>query len=642
VNASINSSGQLTIDGGANTLSFSNVTGSALSGLGITPPSATTVTSTGTEAPQNVPTGTITINDGTSNISVPISSSDPLSVIAANINAASGNTSIAASVVNDQLQITGAGTLTLGDSGGGQLAALGLNATPDASTITGTATEAATDRSGSFSINGGGVVNVADTDTLSDIAAAINGAAGGTGVTASINGSGQLVIDGGTSPVTFSGVTGNVLDGLGVDTGQTVTGTSALEPALGLAGSFTIEGGSQPVTVTVAATDSVSSIIDNINSAAAAAGSSVSASVGSGGQLQISSGSGALSFANVSGNALSGLGFSTSGAINQGTAPQAAQLTVDGVSGITRNSNTISDLLNGVTLNLAQASPSTTVTLGITPDVSGVTSAINAFVTAYNNWEAFVQQNEATSSSGGAAAGAVLFGDSSLRDASLEVDNAITQSINGTALADIGITLDNNNNLNVNTTTLSSALANNFASVNGFFQSELTTSAYTLQPIGTDFSSFNGSFQLGISMSGGTISGLTLNGGDASGDFTFSGNTITGVSGSPYAGMSFSYTGSGETVTVTSTQGMGNQVYTAADNYADPISGSLQNLIANIQSQDTSLTSQYNSIIDEANSYTNFLLTQYSALTTQIQTAGQTSDTLQALFNASNGSSSQL
>jgi len=85
---------------------------------------------------------------------------------------------------------------------------------------------------------------------------------------------------------------------------------------------------------------------------------------------------------------------------------------------------------------------------------------------------------------------------------------------------------------------------------------------------------------------------------------------------------------------VNSTQGVGSQVYNSSDKYANPTSGSIQSLIQDDQSQNLSFTSQYNNRISEANNYTNFLITQYSALTTQIQTAGQTLSTLNALFTA--------
>jgi flagellar hook-associated protein 1 FlgK len=97
----------------------------------------------------------------------------------------------------------------------------------------------------------------------------------------------------------------------------TATGTTTFSSAttgLNVAGSFTINGGGSPVTVQVTTGETPQDIVDAINSAATAAGSTVSAQVTGNGiyQVQISSGGNALTFSNVSGNALSSLGITGS------------------------------------------------------------------------------------------------------------------------------------------------------------------------------------------------------------------------------------------------------------------------------------------------------------------------------------------
>ncbi len=494
--------------------------------------------------------------------------------------------------------------------------------------------------SGSFSIAEQGKtavsINVTSSMSLTDVAGAINGATAQTGVTASVisidASHSVLVVSGADSdtPLQFTDTSG-VLAGLGV-VGTTLTGTAketSQTTALGLSGSFSVNGG-PAVNVTSTMT---------LNDIAAAIGSQASVVTNADGtySLQISSGgSSPVSFSGVTGTALSGLGFAASGAADQVTAPQAANLTVDGVAGITRTSNTISDLLNGVTLNLSAADPNTSVTMNIAPDTTGVTNAVQSFVTAYNNWQAFVNQNEATNSDGTAAAGATLFGDSTLREANLQVSSSITSEINNYTLADLGITLDSNNNLQVDSTTLSQQLSTNFSSVLGLFQSQASTDNYALQPLGIDYSTYAGNFSLGIASSGGVI---TLSGAAAS-SFSVSGNSISGNYGTPYFGMAFTWSGgdtAGTTVNVTATQGLANQVYQSADGYGNAISGSVQSLISNLQTQDLSLTNQYNTLVNQANDYSNFLLQQYSQMASQMQAAGQTSTVLQAMFAMQTG-----
>jgi flagellar hook-associated protein 2 len=437
------------------------------------------------------------------------------------------------------------------------------------------------------------------------------------------------------TPLSFTD-SNSILQALGV-TGSTLTGTTAVSDptaALGYtAGGFTITAGSDTATVTVTPTSTLNDIITQIE-----AGGQFTASQ-SDGKLQITDTAGnPIAFSAISGNAFSSLGLPTSGAAQQVTAPQALNLTVDGVKGITRTSNTVSDVLSGVTMNLTQADPNTTVTLQIQPDANTAASAVQSFVTAYNSWESFVQQNEATDSSGAAASGAVLFGNSSLRDASLQIDEAVTAEVNGTSLGALGISLNSSNQMVVDSTTLDDSLNNNFDTVANLFQSTLTTSSANLTPSGTNLASFAGTFTLGITMTGSNITGLTLNGKSAAGDFIFAGNSIQGQYGTPYSGMYFTYNGTGETVTVSSTQGIASQVYTSANDFASTTSGSLQTLIEDDQNENLSYSSQYNNWVNEANDYTNFLLTQYSSLTSQIQASGQTLDTLNALVAAGNSS----
>jgi flagellar hook-associated protein 2 len=480
--------------------------------------------------------------------------------------------------------------------------------------------------------------------TLADVADAINATSATNLVSASVvnvDASHQVLVLSGSNPdqqLNFTdSASQGILQTLGV-VSSNLTGSMA-NPTVG-AGSFTINAGGAQASVTLTAGESLATVASDINTAAM--GTQIAASVNANNQLVITAASGdPLSFSGISGTALSSLGLANSGAAAQVTAPQAAVMTVDGVSGVTRTSNSVSDVLSGVTLTLTQAAPTTQVTVQIAPDTAGATTAVTNFVAAYNNWEGFVAQNEAVSSSGGAAAGAVLFGDATLRQASLDVDSALTQNINGTALGALGISLSSANQLTVNSTTLSQVLATDFTTAANFFQSSVTASSPDLQPSTTDFSSFAGSFTLGVSMSGSNISALTLNGSAApASDFTFSGTSISGAAGSPYAGLYFTYTGSGtgaSPITVTSTQGMANQIYTNATNYADPTVGSIQGLIASDQNQNSSLTANYNTWVTEANNYTNFLLQQYASLTTQIQNNGQTLNTLNALFTAQYG-----
>ena len=495
--------------------------------------------------------------------------------------------------------------------------------------------------SGSFSIgslSSSATINVTSDMSITNIASTINGISG-LGVTASVvsvdASHSVLVLSSSTtdSALTFSDTSGSILQNLGIINSGTLTGVTQTSKtsALGLSGSFNINGSSSSVSITTGMT--LSDVVDQINSVT---GSSIASLVTteSGYQLSLKNSTNTpITFSNDTG-ILSFLGLPSSGALNQVSAPQAAVLTVDGVAGITRSTNTVSDVLSGITLNLTQADPNTAVTLQVVPDEQSAASAIQSFVTAYNNWNSFVLQNEATNSDGSAAAGAVLFGDATLRQASQSIATAISSSANGSNLRQIGITLDGNNNLNINSTTLYSMLNESFSYVSNLFDNQVTTGSALLASTSSNITTYKGTFTLGITSENGTISNLTINGVN-DGSFIFSGNSIIGLGG--YSGLYLKYSGTtSQSIAVTVGQGLANQIYTIGNGYASPYSGSLVSTFNTLLSQNNNLATQYNTQISQANSYTNFLVQQYGALSSQIQQAGRTTYVLQQMMNAQN------
>ncbi|PKU25995.1 flagellar filament capping protein FliD [Telmatospirillum siberiense] len=517
---------------------------------------------------------------------------------------------------------------------------------------------------GTFSISETGKQAVSITLTssmsLTDVASAINGNTDTTGVSASVvtidSTHSVLVVSGQDTdvPLEFSDGSG-ILSKLGLHTSSTTQSSTATisdtTSALGLAGAFTINGGvvgstATAVSVTITSTMSLADVASTINAAATAAGISGTMASLSGTTLTLSSGTGGstLSFSGISGDVLSTLGIdevASNGAVNQVNAAQAAILTIDGVSGITRTTNSVTDALSGVSLDLTGADSNTIVTVTVQPNTTSIGNTILAFMTAYNNWESFVQMNEATGSDGTASSSATLFGDSTLREVSLDIDSKITSMISSMTLADIGLTLNSSNELEADTTTLTSQLKDNFSNVLNLFQSHISSSSYTLQTRGTDYSTYSGTFNMTITKSSGSITGITLTLADGStvdalakGLFTVSGQKISGVSGSAYDSLNLTYTGENgtATVTVSATVGLANQLYTTSKNYGNTLNGTVENLIENLQDEDTALTSQYNTIINQANSYATFLLQQYSSLTSTVQAAAYASSVLSSMF----------
>jgi flagellar hook-associated protein 2 len=146
-----------------------------------------------------------------------------------------------------------------------------------------------------------------------------------------------------------------------------------------------------------------------------------------------------------------------------------AQLTVDGVP-VDSGSNTVTGAIPGVTLSLGAADPNTSVLISVEPDTTLATTAIQNFVTAYNDVIGSINGQYTLDSSGNEG---VLGGDSMLRTLQSQLfdlvssKNSAGQFIN---LQSMGIEMQNDGTLQINSTNLSKALASNYSDVQSFFQ----------------------------------------------------------------------------------------------------------------------------------------------------------------------------
>jgi flagellar hook-associated protein 2 len=163
----------------------------------------------------------------------------------------------------------------------------------------------------------------------------------------------------------------------------------------------------------------------------------------------------------------------TSSAVNftQGTSGVDAQLNVDGVP-IDSSTNTVTAALPGVTLNLASGSPNTPVTIGVSADTAQATQTINSFVSAYNTVMNDINSQFVVDA--GAQEGP-LAGNSGLRSLQTQLLSAISHSVSGTGqyvnLQSLGLEMQDDGTLQVNSTVLDDALSNHYQDFQNFFQS---------------------------------------------------------------------------------------------------------------------------------------------------------------------------
>lgn len=311
---------------------------------------------------------------------------------------------------------------------------------------------------------------------------------------------------------------------------------------------------------------------------------------------------------------------------------QSAKFTVDGVS-ITRTSNDIDDVLDGVTLHLYSApSSDTTLTLEVDNDLSAIKTAVTDFVTAYNTFRDFVVTNQSTASDGTANSDATLFGDSTLRSVAQSVQSILSSSVDEQSLALLGITFDTDNKLEVDETTLDNALQDNLDAVQSLFSYTMTSSSGDLGLVRHPSKDMSFTIDITVDASG-ALSGASI-GGDSS-MFTVSNGTITGVAGTDYEGLTMVYTGTtAKSITVELSQGIADQLYTAMDAVSNEDTGSLTDLINSLQSSNDDLDSRISSLEDSISSYKSSLTTLYANMASKIATASNTADLLKALLNA--------
>ncbi|MGE9549822.1 flagellar filament capping protein FliD [Erwinia amylovora] len=152
--------------------------------------------------------------------------------------------------------------------------------------------------------------------------------------------------------------------------------------------------------------------------------------------------------------------------MTQSVAAKNAELTVNNVA-IENSSNTISDALEGITLNLNDVT-SGNQSLSITKDTSGASSAITNWVNAYNTLQdQFTSLTKYTAVAVGADAqdtsNGALVGDSTLRTIQSQLKSMLTNAASSSTyktLAQIGVTSDpSTGSLSIDSTTLSSALS---------------------------------------------------------------------------------------------------------------------------------------------------------------------------------------
>ena len=421
--------------------------------------------------------------------------------------------------------------------------------------------------------------------------------------------------------------------------------------ALGYAGSFTLSDASGTAqTINVTSGMKLTDIAAAINNVSAASGVSAAIIKDSSGQFKLvlsaNDTNEAITTSAVSGtDVMNAMGFTDStGAFSH--VIQAAQPSIVTVEGqqVTSDSDTITDAVSGLTIQLNNTTPSgTTLNVKVASDPTAVQTDLSNFITAYNSLRSFVNTNQQVNADGSVSSSAPLFADSLLTGASQMLNSLISSPGAGggsiRSLGDIGITLDGNNNLQISDQTkLTNALQKNLSQVQALFQTTYSPSDSGLKLLQNSTSTgFN--FTLNVTANAnGTLSGASVNGDSSL--FTVSGNVISGKAGTPYAGLSFAYhtTAASTDIQVAIQPGLANQITGFASLYADTSTGLIQGTINQLSDQDTTWNTKIAQIQLQAQDYQTQLINKYALMEQQVQAQQLVQEQIKAIMQSQYGS----
>lgn len=337
---------------------------------------------------------------------------------------------------------------------------------------------------GTFVLNGK-IIEVGESDSLNQIAQKINDAK--SGVTASVinGGPGNAYLSltssatGAKSQIQLSALSGTVLDDLDLLSGA--AGLRELDgnvaKSLGFSSKSTnlaeLMGGSLSGTISVNGTliaidteaDSLEGIAAKINTSGSGATASVIEEKIGGKTVQrlAIDGNGAPPTLTDTSGILGALGFLQSGFGNEVIEARDAAFTIDGIA-LTSDSNTVTDVVQGVTLSLKSADPDNpkSTVIELVRDTDGIKQKFDSLLKSYNNIVDFVKTNSKfdteTFSSG------PLFGDFVARSLEDSLANIIFQNVGSGPFsnpASIGFGFDSDGRLTLNEEMLGNALAQN-------------------------------------------------------------------------------------------------------------------------------------------------------------------------------------
>lgn len=201
---------------------------------------------------------------------------------------------------------------------------------------------------------------------------------------------------------------------------------------------------------------------------------------------------------------------------------QNAAFKVDGIA-ISKTSNTVIDAIPGVSLILQKTNAGSPIKVNVTQDTTQITSAVNAFVKAYNDVNKTLSDLSAYDAS--AKKGAILNGDATVRSLQSQIRSTLSSVITGltggyTTLSQIGVSFQKDGTMAVDAAKLQSAIDSNPRRIGELFAASGTPTDSLISYIAATAKTKPGSYAVNITqlatrgqIAGSAAAALTINSG---------------------------------------------------------------------------------------------------------------------------------
>lgn len=202
-------------------------------------------------------------------------------------------------------------------------------------------------------------------------------------------------------------------------------------------------------------------------------------------------------------------------------AAQNAAFTVDGIA-ISKTSNTVSDVIGGVTLSLIKTTASP-VTVEVSPDTATIRSAVEKFAKAYNDLNKTLA--DLSSYNSATKQGATLQGDATVRSLQNQMRAILNTPVGSVAgaystLSQIGVSFQKDGSLAVDSAKLNSAITSHPGDIADLFAAVGKTSDSLVSYTSATSATKPGSYALTVTqlatqgtLTGNATAGLTITGG---------------------------------------------------------------------------------------------------------------------------------